>query len=80
MPLHTFATALGLAAVALAFPVIDMDASPGSTAGSMTSKKFQFWGINESGAEFGSSDLPGVYGKDYTWYNLSSYDVSLFAS
>lgn len=37
--------------------------------------KLQFWGVNESGAEFGSSAWPGVYGKDYTWYDESTYDV-----
>ncbi|GAM87099.1 hypothetical protein ANO11243_051200 [Dothideomycetidae sp. 11243] len=48
--------------------------TPSSSAGA---RKLQFWGINESGAEFGSSAWPGVYGKDYIWYNLSSYDVFL---
>ena len=29
--------------------------------------KFQFFGVNESGAEFGSGSLPGTLGTDYTW-------------
>jgi endoglucanase len=29
--------------------------------------KFQWFGVNESGAEFGSGDIPGVLGTDYTW-------------
>ncbi|KAH8792053.1 glycoside hydrolase superfamily, partial [Hyaloscypha finlandica] len=30
--------------------------------------KFKFFGVNESGAEFGNSScLPGTLGKDYTW-------------
>lgn len=37
--------------------------------------KLRFFGINESGAEFGEGTKPGVYGKDYTWYNLSTIDV-----
>lgn len=40
------------------------------------SSKLQFWGVNESGAEFGQTNLPGVYNKDYTWYDLNSIDVS----
>ncbi len=30
-------------------------------------KKFQFFGVNESGAEFGNTAFPGILGKDYTW-------------
>jgi endoglucanase len=30
-------------------------------------KTFQFFGVNESGAEFGNTALPGQLGKDYTW-------------
>lgn len=48
----------------------------GTTAGTSNGRKLQFWGMNESGAEFGTA-IPGVYGKDYTWYNLSTYDVRL---
>ncbi|KAG6899562.1 hypothetical protein C0993_009231 [Termitomyces sp. T159_Od127] len=36
--------------------------------------KFQFFGVNESGAEFGSQNIPGVLGKDYTWPSPSSID------
>ncbi|PSK34883.1 hypothetical protein B9Z65_1466 [Elsinoe australis] len=39
------------------------------------SSKLQFWGVNESGAEFGQTNLPGVYNKDYTWYDLNSIDT-----
>ncbi|KAG2419241.1 endoglucanase 3 precursor [Aspergillus terreus] len=28
---------------------------------------FQWFGVNESGAEFGENNLPGVYGTDYIW-------------
>ncbi|KAK3673166.1 hypothetical protein LTR78_007006 [Recurvomyces mirabilis] len=37
--------------------------------------KLQFFGVNESGAEFGTGNIPGVYGTDYTWYTLSTYDT-----
>jgi endoglucanase len=38
-------------------------------------KTFQFFGVSESGAEFGDTVIPGQLGKDYTWpptYALSS--------
>jgi len=28
---------------------------------------FQYFGVNESGAEFGQTTIPGVLGTDYTW-------------
>jgi hypothetical protein len=30
-------------------------------------KTFKFFGVNESGAEFGNTAIPGQLGKDYTW-------------
>ena len=36
---------------------------------------FQWFGVNESGAEFGSRNLPGVKGTDYTWPINSTIDV-----
>ncbi|KAI3317489.1 glycoside hydrolase family 5 protein [Xylariaceae sp. AK1471] len=43
----------------------------GAVAAPATTKKraskFQFVGVNESGAEFGNTALPGQLGKDYTW-------------
>jgi len=38
-------------------------------------KNFMFAGVNESGAEFGSSNLPGTLGTDYTWPLTSSVDT-----
>jgi len=40
--------------------------------------KFQFTGVNESGAEFGNKNLPGQLGKDYTWPAKSAIDVGLY--
>ncbi|KAF3935034.1 Endoglucanase [Dactylellina cionopaga] len=37
-------------------------------------KKFQYVGVNESGAEFGENVIPGTLGKDYTWPSPSSID------
>ncbi len=37
--------------------------------------KFQFVGVNESGAEFGNKNLPGRLDKDYTWPVHSAIDV-----
>ncbi|GJE85681.1 glycoside hydrolase family 5 protein [Phanerochaete sordida] len=36
--------------------------------------KFKFFGVNESGAEFGNLNIPGVLGTDYTWPSPSSVD------
>ncbi|KAL5525511.1 hypothetical protein ACEPAG_6847 [Sanghuangporus baumii] len=38
------------------------------------STKFQFFGVNESGAEFGQNVIPGAEGTDYTWPSPSSID------
>ncbi len=40
-------------------------------------KKFQFFGVNESGAEFGNTAIPGRLDKDYTWPPTSVYQYSL---
>lgn len=48
-----------------------------STDASVTKRKskFLFTGVNESGAEFGSGNLPGTLGTDYTWPVHSTIDV-----
>jgi endoglucanase len=33
------------------------------------SSTLQWLGVNESGAEFGNTVIPGELGKDYTWPN-----------
>jgi endoglucanase len=38
-------------------------------------KKMKWFGINESGAEFGETSIPGVYNKDYTWYDKKQIDT-----
>ena len=37
--------------------------------------KLQWFGVNESGAEFGSGSIPGELGKDYIWPVDSSIDT-----
>jgi endoglucanase len=39
-----------------------------------TSRKMKWFGINESGAEFGEKNFTGVYGKEYIWYDLNTID------
>lgn len=43
--------------------------NPSEKRASNSSSAFQWLGVNESGAEFGESKLPGQVGKDYTWPN-----------
>ncbi|KAI1343884.1 glycoside hydrolase family 5 protein [Xylariaceae sp. FL0016] len=42
-------------------------AAPAATPTRKRASKFQFVGVNESGAEFGNMNLPGRLDKDYTW-------------
>jgi len=44
-----------------------------STAFAQT-RKMKWFGINESGAEFGDKIFPGLYGKDYIWYDYAAID------
>lgn len=39
-------------------------------------KKLKWFGINESGAEFGEKNFTGVYGKEFIWYDLNTIDAS----
>ncbi|TEB34778.1 endoglucanase [Coprinellus micaceus] len=43
-------------------------ACPGAVA------KFKYFGVNQSGAEFGENVIPGTLGKDYTWPSPTSVD------
>lgn len=36
--------------------------------------KMKWFGINESGAEFGEKNFTGVYGKEYIWYDFKAID------
>lgn len=63
---------LGAAAVtsAVAAPTTSSE-----TSVAKRKSKFLFTGVNESGAEFGSGNLPGTLGTDYTWPVHSTIDV-----
>lgn len=39
-------------------------------------RKMKWFGINESGAEFGEKNFTGVYGREFIWYDLKTIDVS----
>ena len=56
---------LATAALALAAP----------TNKDKRANKLQFFGVNESGPEFGEGTLPGAYGKEYIWPTLSTIDT-----
>nr|QDK64600.1 endoglucanase 3 [Ganoderma lucidum] len=44
-----------------------------------TRTKFSYFGVNESGGEFGNTVIPGELGKDYTWPSPSSVDYFIGA-
>ncbi|KAK4185431.1 family 5 putative glycoside hydrolase [Podospora australis] len=67
---------LGAVAIssAVAAPTATVNA-PTCDAPSKRATKFQFVGVNQSGAEFGKDTLPGTLGKHYTWPVRSSIDA-----
>ena len=62
---------------AFAVPAANADPAPNERSASTNKKRSNFWfaGVNESGAEFGSGNIPGKLGTDYTWPLTSSVDV-----
>ncbi|KAF2150388.1 glycoside hydrolase family 5 protein [Myriangium duriaei CBS 260.36] len=76
MRFFSLLAAAGTAGLAVAAPATARTHEASAKASTSTkTPKLTFWGVNESGAEFGSNAWPGVYNKDYTWYNLSTYDI-----
>jgi endoglucanase len=67
---------LGVAAAGSALAAPPRDA-PSPTTKNKRASKFEFVGVNESGAEFGKDSLPGQLNKHYIWPTKSSIDVSL---
>jgi len=49
-------------------------AAPSVMGRATNSTKLKWFGINESGAEFGEKNFTGVYGKEYTWYDFKAMD------
>jgi len=62
---------------AFAAPAANADPPPNERSVSTNKKRSNFWfaGVNESGAEFGSGNIPGTLGTDYTWPLTSSVDT-----
>ena len=51
-----------------------VSSAPGAVG---TTAKFKWFGVDESGAEFGSTAIPGVYNKDFTFPSNQTIDVSV---
>jgi endoglucanase len=70
-----------VSSVAFAAPAANADPAPNERAVGTNRKRSNFWftGVNESGAEFGKSNIPGKLGTDYTWPLTSSVDVSFMS-
>ena len=45
-----------------------------SACAQSSTKKLKWFGINESGAEFGEKNFTGVYGREFIWYDLRTID------
>ncbi|KAF9468040.1 endoglucanase [Collybia nuda] len=48
--------------------------APNPTSSVCAGSKFKFFGVNQSGAEFGNTKIPGVLGTDYIWPATTSID------
>ncbi|ORY03921.1 glycoside hydrolase superfamily [Clohesyomyces aquaticus] len=66
MLLKNLLAAAAMVATALAAPTEEKRQS--------STRKMQWFGINESGAEFGEKNFTGVYGKEFIWYDLATVD------
>jgi hypothetical protein len=77
--MHLFSFLLAAASFSwvLTAPAPNPDPAPNERGISQNKKRGNFWfaGVNESGAEFGSGNIPGTKGTDYTWPVTSSIDV-----
>lgn len=51
--------------------------SAAALLGTAQGAKLKWFGINESGAEFGEKNFTGVYGREYIWYDLKTIDQFL---
>ncbi|KAF9532516.1 endoglucanase [Crepidotus variabilis] len=55
-------------------PTTTVTAPTSTLCGGASRTKFTYFGVNQSGAEFGDTAIPGTLGKDYTWPSPSSID------
>lgn len=72
--------AAGTAALAVAGPIANSHGSSpfsDSIARRNGGTGFQYFGINEAGAEFGAQVLPGQLHKNYIWPSTTSLDVGI---
>ncbi|GAB7357671.1 hypothetical protein MBLNU459_g0162t1 [Dothideomycetes sp. NU459] len=74
MRFSTLLVAAGTASVAFSSPIARTGKSPKKYTNS-SSSKLEFFGVNESGPEFGTGNIPGVFNTDYIWPTLSTYDT-----
>jgi len=49
----------------------------GNNNGDGESKKLQYFGVNESSAEFGENNLPGKYNKHYTYPDITAIETTM---
>ncbi|EUC35808.1 glycoside hydrolase family 5 protein [Bipolaris zeicola 26-R-13] len=69
--------AVALAGTALACPHPKAAAHPKAATQSQSNGKLKWFGINESGPEFGEANIPGLYNKDYIWIDTKQVDQFL---
>ncbi|KAJ7707642.1 glycoside hydrolase family 5 protein [Mycena rosella] len=67
-------TATGTTTVATTTTATTTATAPSGSTGCANRTKFKFFGVNQSGAEFGSATWPGTWGKDFTFPAPSSID------
>ncbi|KAF9532515.1 glycoside hydrolase [Crepidotus variabilis] len=70
----TFAAVPPTSTVGSGNPTATISAPDATLCNGSALTKFKFFGVNESGAEFGDTAIPGTLGKDYTWPSPSSID------
>lgn len=66
--------ALIIASFSLASPTATSTSAAAAAEDCADDTKFSYFGVNESGAEFGNNVIPGTLGTDYTWPSPSSID------
>jgi endoglucanase len=76
-PSFAFAFAMLFSNIFAAAALVSTAFAAPSDKETRANRKLKFFGINESGAEFGEKNFPGVYGKDYTWYDTKTIDQFL---
>lgn len=68
-------TTLKTSTTSAATPISTSSSAPAATSSTAPSKKFKWFGINQSCAEFGQDTYPGVWGKHFTFPSTSSIQV-----